>query len=255
MDREHLCSEETKDDECIILQSVIVGPSRELEKFSVIIEDINDNAPYFENSKISLDISEDVPEGTSLMLDDQARDRDSGSNGQLKYKLKGSGGVFTLKVEEEGPLIMLVVQKALDRETLDLYQLQLVATDCGEQSVIAPPQREIRVMVEDVNDNAPHFSQTGYQLEVEENNEPALTLLQVSATDADSGLNGRVTYRLDKRTSAIFKVDSVTGQLSALVPLDREQKSVHQLTVFARDSGVPPLESQASVIIRHRLWA
>ncbi|KAM4732534.1 protocadherin-20 [Anableps anableps] len=465
MDREHLCPEETKADECIILHYAIVGPSGDLVQFSLIIEDINDNAPYFENSKICLNISEDVPIGTSLILDDQAKDSDSGPNGQLMYQLKGSKGVFTLKVEEEGALIMLTVQKALDRETLDLYQMQLVATDCGEQpltaslsiivtvtdvndncpsfspdsphgatisgeskkdtvvvqvvaadpdlgpnaaivyslspkvseraknllivdshsghirltqdlkrdspeelvlkvlasglhcppaetqvtvsllskatqgltikigfiaehhnqtvvipeshsptalailelegdssfkdsslaiegdvpfflspqsgkyllstskpldyemkseyhisvvvqgssserSVIALPQQEIRVMVEDVNDNAPHFSQSDYQLEVEENNEPGLTLLQLSASDADSELNGRVTYRLDNHTSAIFKVDSVTGQLSALVPLDREQSSVYKLIVFARDSGVPPLESQTSVIIR-----
>ncbi|XP_038154999.1 protocadherin-20 [Cyprinodon tularosa] len=464
MDREHICPEEKKDDDCIILHNAIVGPSVDLVLFSVIVEDINDNAPHFENSKIQLNVNEDVPIGTSLMLDDQARDRDSGPNGQLVYKLKGSGGVFSLKVEEEEQSIIMIVEKALDRETLDVYHMQLEATDCGEQPlsaslsivvtvldvndncpsfspdspdsatisgdskkdtvvtqvvatdpdvgqnaaiiysfspkvseramklfiidnhsghirliqdlerddseelvlkvlasglhcppaetqvtvsllptatqgltikigfiaehhnqavvlpenhpptalavlelegdssftdsslaiegdvpfflspqsgkyllstskpldyemkseyqisvvvqrtsserlVIAPPRQEIRVMVEDVNDNAPLFSQSLYQLEVEENNEPGVTLLQVSASDVDSGLNGRVTYRLDKGISGIFEVDSVSGLVSASVPLDRELNNVYKLLVSAQDSGSPPLESQASIII------
>ncbi|XP_044062147.1 protocadherin-20 [Siniperca chuatsi] len=465
MDREALCPEETKAEECIILHNAVVGPSGDLIQFPVIIEDINDNAPHFENSEIHLRVSEDVTVGTSFLLDDLAQDRDAGRNGELRYRLEDSDGVFSLKVEEDGPVIMLVVQTALDRETLDLYQMVLVATDCGsdplsatvtlivtvtdvndncpsfssdsprsvtvlgdsqknmlvaqvratdpdsgpnaaivyslspkvserakklfsldsltgyirltqdlrsdnseqlllkvlasghhcppadtqitvsvlpkpnqeltvkigfiaehqnqtlvlpenqpptvlavlelegdssfkgsslaiesevpftlspqngkyllstskpldyemknehhisvvvngrsaEGSVIAPSRHVIRVMVADVNDNAPHFLQSHYQLEVEENNQPGMSLLQVSASDADSGHNGRVTYRLDTHTSTIFNIDPVTGQLSVSASLDREQQGVHKLTVFARDSGSPPLESVATVSIR-----
>ncbi|XP_059202201.1 protocadherin-20 [Centropristis striata] len=464
MDREALCPEETKAEECIILHNAVVGPSGDLIQFPVIIEDINDNAPLFESREIHLRMSEDVTVGTSFLLDDQAQDRDARQNGELHYHLEDSDGIFSLKVED-GAVIMLVVQKALDRETRDVYQMALVATDCGsdplsatatlivtvtdvndncprfssdsprrvtipgdslknmlvaqvratdpdsgpnaaivyslspkvserakklfsldsltgyirltqdlqsdnseelllkvlasghhcppadtqvtvsvlpkakqeltikigfiaehqnqtmvlpenqpptvlavlelegdssfkgsslaierevpftlspqngkyllstskpldyemkrehhitvvvhgrsaEGSVIAPSRRVIRVLVADVNDNAPRFPQTHYQLEVEENNQPGMSLLQVSASDADSGYNGRVTYSLDKHTSTIFNIDPVTGQLCVSASLDREQQSVHKLTVFARDGGSPPLESVATVSIR-----
>lgn len=464
LDREQLCPEETKAEGCIVLHNAVVGPSGDLIQFPVIVEDDNDNAPRFENSEIHLKVSEDVLVGTSFFLDDQAQDKDVGRNGQLSYHLQGSGGVFSLKVEED-ELLMLVLQTALDRETQDLYQMQLVATDCGthplsasvavtvtvtdvndncpsfrpdsprsttvsgdslknmvvaqvvatdpdtgsnaaivyslspqvserakklltldshtghirlkqdlqnnnseelvlrvlangplcppadtwvtiyvlpkatqeltikigfiaehhnqtmvlpenqpptalavlelegdssfkgsslaiegdvpfslnfqsgkyllstsepldyeikseyhisvvvqgsspERSVIAPSRQVIRVTVQDVNDNVPRFSQSLYHLEVEENNQPGITLLQVSASDADSGSNGRVTYRQHEYASAIFSIDSVTGQLSVLAPLDRERQGAHKLTVFARDSGSPPLETKATVIIR-----
>lgn len=463
MDREALCPEETKAEECIILLNAVVGPSGDLIQFPVIIEDINDNAPHFENSEIHLRVSEDVTVGTSLLLDDQAMDRDAGRNGELQYHLEDSDEVFGLKVEE--PFIMLIVNTALDREAQDQYQMLLVATDCGadplsatatlivtvtdvndncpsfssdsprsvnipgdspknmlvaqvratdpdsglnaaivysfspkvserakklfsldsltgyirltqdlhsdnseelvlkvlasghhcppadtqvtvsvlpkakreltikigfiaehqnqtmvlpenqppsvlavlelegdrsfkgsslaiegevpftlspqngkyllstskpldyeikrehhisvvahgrsaEGSVIVPSRSVIRVLVADVNDNAPHFFQSHYQLEVEENKQPGISLLQVSASDADSGYNGRVTYRLEKHTSTIFNIDPVTGQLSVSASLDREQQGAHNLTVFARDSGSPPLESKATISIR-----
>lgn len=465
MDREALCPKETKAEECIILHNAVVGPSGDLIQFPVIIEDINDNAPCFEIDEIHLRLSEDVAVGTSFLLDDEAKDHDTGRNGELEYQLKGSDGVFSLKREEDSAIIMLVVEKALDRETQDVFQMELVATDCGadplsatvtlivtvtdvndncpsfsfdsprnvtipgdapkntvvaqvratdpdtgtnaaiiyflspktsEQakklfsldslsgyitltqdlhsdnseelvlkvlasshhcppadtqvtvsvlpkvkqeltikigfiaehqnqtmvlpenqpptvlavlelegdssfkgsslviegevpftlnsqngkyllstskpldyelkrehhisvvvhgrsaagSVFIPARHVIRVLVADVNDNVPKFPQSHYQLDVEENNKPGLSLLWVSASDADSGYNGRVTYRLDKHTSTNFNIDSVTGQLSVSAPLDREQQAVHKLTVFARDSGSPPLESTATVSIR-----
>ncbi|XP_030595735.1 protocadherin-20 [Archocentrus centrarchus] len=463
MDREALCPAETKA-ECIILHNAVVGPSGDLIQFPVIIEDINDNPPHFENSEIHLRVAEDVTVGTSFVIDDQALDSDAGRNGEVQYHLKGSEGVFSLKIEEDGALIMLVVQRALDRETRDSFQMQLVATDCGveplsasatlivtvtdvndncpafspdsprsvtipgdspkntvvtqvratdpdsgpnaaiiysfspkvserakklfsldsltgsisltqdlesdssdelvlkvlasshhcppadtqvtvsvlpkvnqeltikirfiaehqnqtmvlqenqhptvlavlelegdssfkgsslaiegevpftlspqngkyllstskpldyemnsehhisvvvhtrsaEGSVIIPYRRVVTVLVTDINDNAPHFVQSHYQLEVEENNQPGMSLLQVSASDADSGHNGRVSYGLEKYNPAIFNIDSITGKLSVSVPLDREQQCVHKLTVFARDSGSPPLQSMATVSI------
>ncbi|KAM3612111.1 uncharacterized protein V6R79_002899 [Siganus canaliculatus] len=465
MDREALCPEETKAEECIILLNAVVGPSGDLIQFPVIIEDINDNAPHFENSEIHLRVSEDVTVGTSFLLDDQAQDRDAGYNGKLHYHLEESDGVFSLKIEDAGLTVLLVVQTALDRETRDLYQMSLVATDCGSKPLsasatlivtvtdvndncpsfssdgprnvtipgdspnnmlvaqvkatdpdsglnaaivyslspkvserakklfsldsltghirltqdlqsdspeelllkvlasshhcppadtqvtvsvlpkadqeltikigfiaehqnqtmmlqenqpptvlavlelegdsgfkgsslaierevpftlspqngkyllstsksldyetksehnisvvvqgrsadapaIAPSKLVIRVMVADVNDNAPRFLQSHYQMELEENNQAGMPLLRVSASDADSGDNGRVTYSLDKHTSAIFNIDPVTGQLSAAVSLDREQQSAHKFSVFARDRGFPPLESVATVCIR-----
>uniref|UniRef100_A0A3Q3BHI2 Protocadherin 20-like n=1 Tax=Haplochromis burtoni TaxID=8153 RepID=A0A3Q3BHI2_HAPBU len=343
MDREAICPAEKKAEECVTLYNAIVGPSKDLIQFSVIIEDINDNAPHFENNKIHLGVPEDTTVGTSFLLDTQALDSDTGPNGEVQYHLKGSDGAFGLKIEEDSSLIMLVVERALDRETRDLFQMQLVATDCGVDPLsvsadlivtvtdvndncpafssdsphsvtipgdsrkntvvtqvratdpdlgpngdivysLSPKVSErvktlfslnsltgsisltrdlesdnseelvlkvlaITVLVADINDNAPYFVQPHYELQVEENNQPGMSLLQISASDSDSGENGMVTYRLENYNPTMFSIDSVTGQLSLLVPLDREQQNVHRLTVFARDSGSPPLESMATVSI------
>ncbi|CAL8305389.1 unnamed protein product [Arctogadus glacialis] len=465
MDRETLCPEETMPGECIIPHNAIVGPSGDLVQFHVVVEDVNDNAPRFENLEIRLSLLEDIEVGSSVPLDDGATDRDSGANGELQYDLQDPNGVFCLSVEK-GAVVSLVVQSALDRELQDTYRMSLVATDGGSeplsatatliidvmdvndncprfvsdspqsvtvhgdaargtlvtqvratdpdlgpnaaiiyslspkvseraknllsldgltghvrltlnlqadsaeelvlhvlassphcppadtqvtvsvlrstrhtpeikigfiaehenQTILLPenlpptvlallevrgnsglgdscliikgevpftlsPQNgkyllstsrpldhemkgeylisvgfsgaktgghtvdtgsglEIRVLVLDVNDNIPQFLRPHYRLEVEENKPPTGSLLTVRATDADSGPNGRVTYRLGKYTAAIFRMGSQTGQLSVTVPLDREQQDVHTISVLARDNGSPPLESLTTVSIR-----
>lgn len=54
LDRKALCPKETEDERCIILLTAVVGPSGDLIQLPVIIEDINDNAPHFEESEIHL---------------------------------------------------------------------------------------------------------------------------------------------------------------------------------------------------------
>lgn len=55
---------------------------------------------------------------------------------------------------------------------------------------------QVRVTVTDVNDNHPEFKQRSYEYIIEENVlSPGIS---VTATDADSGENGRITYSLVK---------------------------------------------------------
>lgn len=146
---------------------------------------------------------------------------------------------------------LLSTSKPLDHEMKSDYSVCVVARGTSAAgSALAPSRHVFRVRVADVNDNAPNFLQPHYQLEVEENNRPGMTLLHVSASDTDSGRNGRVTYRLGNHTSTTFSVHPATGRLSASASLDREVQGAHVITVFARDSGSPPLESVATVSVR-----
>ncbi|KAF3838386.1 hypothetical protein F7725_010154 [Dissostichus mawsoni] len=54
----------------------------------------------------------------------------------------------------------------------------------------------IHVTVLDANDNAPVFSHSVYKASVPENSPPDTLVINVSATDADKGVNGDVTYEL-----------------------------------------------------------
>lgn len=133
---------------------------------------------------------------------------------------------------------LLSTSKPLDHEMKSDYSICVVARGTSADGTAVDPSRHIfRVMVADVNDNAPNFLQSQYQLEVEENNRPGMTLLRVSATDADGGCNSRVTYRLGNHTSTVFSMHPATGRLSASASLHREQQGAHMITVFARDSG------------------
>ncbi|TGZ44691.1 hypothetical protein CRM22_011201 [Opisthorchis felineus] len=97
------------------------------------------------------------------------------------------------------------------------------------------------LMVRDVNDHPPVFSQSVYHVAVRENNLLGEKIIQVKATDADEGDNAKISYSLLDRAN--FKVDSLTGWITANVIFDRETRDSYQVTVVANDHGKERLSS------------
>ncbi|CDQ91582.1 unnamed protein product [Oncorhynchus mykiss] len=259
MDREALCPDQLQAEECIVPHDAIVGPEAELVKFMVVVEDINDHAPHFDNTEIHLSVSEDVAVGTSFLLDDQAEDRDMGRNGQLQYHLGGAGGFFSVTVEEEDEvaIFFLVVRQGLDREKQDLHEMTLVATDCGSTPLSATATLFIKVT--DVNDNCPEFTLGSTQKVVITEDTPRDTVVaRVRATDLDLGPNAAITYSLSPKVSErareLFSLDSHTGLISLRGDLrDRHSDSVSDrgeevvLKVLASGPHCPPADTQVTV--------
>ena len=55
---------------------------------------------------------------------------------------------------------------------------------------------QVSVMVEDFNDNRPEFSETSYSVSVREDADIGDIVVIIRATDADSGINGVVSYSI-----------------------------------------------------------
>lgn len=69
---------------------------------------------------------------------------------------------------------------ALDRETADSHLFTVVATDLGSNKSLSS-QVEVRVIVEDINDNPPLFAKEEYSLSLSLYTQPGLLLsLKVS---------------------------------------------------------------------------
>lgn len=76
-------------------------------------------------------------------------------------------------------------------------------------------------------------------------------MTQVSASDADVGLNGRVHYELAtrEREEGSFALDAASGVLRTNKPLDRESVAIYDLKALAIDGGTPPQSSSVSISI------
>ena len=101
---------------------------------------------------------------------------------------------------------------------------------------------EISIVVTDINDNSPQFEQSAYHVIVEEDVEMGQSLLNVSAFDADEGVNGKVVYGFAKQTlssvaGSIFQINSATGEIVIRKGLDYEKDSNYLLLVTAKDMG------------------
>ncbi|XP_023591286.1 protocadherin alpha-7 [Trichechus manatus latirostris] len=206
----------------------------------VDVVDSNDNAPELTITSLSLPISEDAQPGTVITLI-SVSDRDSGANGQVTSTL--TPNVPFKLVSTFKNYYSLVLESALDRESLSAYDLVVTARDGGSPSLSATAS--LSVEVADVNDNAPAFERPEYTVFVKENNPPGCHIFTVSAHDADAQENALVSYSLVERRvgeralSSYVSVHAESGKVYALQPLDHEELELLQFQVSARDAGFP----------------
>jgi protocadherin Fat 1/2/3 len=89
----------------------------------------------------------------------------------------------------------------------------------------------------DVNDNYPYFESNPYRVTVPENSESGISIIQVVAHDLDKSSKFRYSFGDNMRKYAHqFSIDSITGVVTLLSPLDREQQDMYNLTVWVKDS-------------------
>ncbi|XP_058268010.1 protocadherin beta-16-like isoform X3 [Hemibagrus wyckioides] len=246
IDRESLCAKKTP---CALHLQMILESPMELYTITVEITDINDNAPFFRTDEVRIEISESAVPGARFMLE-RAMDADVGSNGLQSYSIKPTDH-FVLDLENHaggGKPVEMILQKALDRENKERLTLLLTAMDGGEPVLSGTVQIHITVL--DVNDNAPVFTQKVYKASVFENAPKGTKLTTVSASDADEGTNGQVTYYIsikEEEVKEMFIINTSSGELTLKGQADFEKTSHYELDVQARDQG--GLSDSCKVII------
>ncbi|KAA8588938.1 hypothetical protein FQN60_010283 [Etheostoma spectabile] len=241
MDRESLCG---KKPSCVVKVDLVLENPLELHRLSLHIQDVNDNSPKFRDNLIEMEISESAEKGNRFSIE-EAHDADIGQNGVQRYSLQKNDN-FILAVDSNK--VELVLDNKLDREKQSEINLLLTALDGGS------PQRSgtvvIHVTVLDANDNAPVFSQAVYKASLPENSPPDTIVINVSATDADEGVNGDVTYQfghISDDDANVFSIDPKTGEIRVTGVIDFEEISSFEMRVQAKD-GLG-LTSYAKVII------
>ncbi|XP_035378391.1 protocadherin beta-16-like [Electrophorus electricus] len=246
IDREALCG---KKPSCVITQELVLENPLELHKVILNIEDVNDNSPRFETDVIGIEIAESTSKGAIFLLD-EAVDADIGKNSVQLYSLQ-TNAHFALNIQSNmdgGKYSELVLQKELDREKQQKVTFVLTAIDGG-----TPPRSGsvvIDVTVLDANDNAPVFSQSVYKVSLPENSPVGTVVITVSASDADEGQNGKVTYALghvSERVDELFSLDGDNGKIAVKGSIDFEEDTSFELKILATDGS--GLKSYCKVVI------
>ncbi|XP_066185610.1 protocadherin gamma-B5-like [Sylvia atricapilla] len=246
LDREEMCGQSVT---CSVSFEVLVHNPLNVFHVEVAIEDVNDNSPTFSNAALELDIGEWTPTGARFPLE-MAQDTDVGSNSLLTYHLT-SNPSFSLVIKESPDGTNqpeLVLERALDREQQGFFELELTAVDAGDPARSGTVK--IRVNVTDANDNPPVFSQDRYRVRLREDAAPGSTVLNISASDADTGNNARITYGFGKMPAKVlqkFMMDAESGMITIKEALDFEDTSAYTLLVEARDGG--GLMAQCKVVV------
>ncbi|XP_030251993.1 protocadherin alpha-8-like [Sparus aurata] len=249
IDREELCQGSGV---CVMELKILVENPLEMHHVVVEITDVNDHSPMFPEKEQQFLIAEHASPGTRLELH-AASDPDAGINSIRTYRVT-SNDHFEIDVSQsdEDKIPFLVLKKSLDREQKNKHVLVVTAVDGGK-----PPRSgtlNVSIIVLDINDNRPIFSQETYQIEINENIPVGTTVTRVNATDPDEGTNGEIEYSLSKtlgrKVYDIFELDRITGQIQLTGALDFEESEIYKLDIQASDRGTPPLTSRCKVIVK-----
>ncbi|KXJ82442.1 hypothetical protein RP20_CCG013707, partial [Aedes albopictus] len=230
---------------------------------NIDIEDVNDNPPEFESNTVRISVPENVEIGSPLYAAN-AHDKDSGMSGVITYRLSNNGPATGNLFSIDSRSGHLSLARPLDYETVQRHTLIVTASDSGIPSLST--NLTILVEVQDVNDNAPVFERSEYTIKVSESTPSNSQIMQVTAVDADTGNNARLTYRIlgdDQRprsgksaskpseasNSEIFGIFPNSGWIYLRTKLDREDQERYNITVIVSDNGVPTLTATTHVIV------
>uniref|UniRef100_A0AAQ5YM98 FAT atypical cadherin 1a n=1 Tax=Amphiprion ocellaris TaxID=80972 RepID=A0AAQ5YM98_AMPOC len=202
-------------------------------RVEVAVADVNDNPPHFTAEIYKGTVSEDDPPPSGVIAILSTTDDDSEDiNKQVNYFITGGDPLGQFAIEHIQNEWKVSVRKPLDREEKDNYLLNITASDG-----IFTAKAVVEVKVLDANDNSPVCEKSLYSESVPEDSPAGRLILQVSATDADIRSNAQISYELQGVGSELFIIDSDTGELKTLQPLDREDQDEHRFKVRAVDGG------------------
>ncbi|XP_063848744.1 fat-like cadherin-related tumor suppressor homolog isoform X3 [Scylla paramamosain] len=210
----------------------------------VRIVDADMKVPEFLSKIYTLTVPEDTQPGTRIGSVGARFD------GELEYSIEWGGHESSPPVSVS-PLGSLTLTSLLDHEKDRRLSLIVTATPTDRPELAS--STNVVLEVQDVNDESPAFESEKYYIAVAENTPSGSNVVKVCAHDGDTGSNSEIRYILEETTplveEPVFTLDPYSGWLSLNQELDAEQKSKYELTVIAKDNGVPQRTSTASVII------
>ncbi|KAF1499443.1 Protocadherin gamma-C5, partial [Megadyptes antipodes antipodes] len=248
---EHALDREEQPELQLVVTAIDGGsPARSgTAQITVLVLDVNDNAPTFDHTTYKVQVPENTPVG-ALLFRLNASDPDEGPNGETQYSfgVHTSDSVRRLfaldprsgEIRTKGPL---------DYEESSAYEIAVRARDKGFPAMEG--HCHLRVELIDINDNSPEIVLTSLSSPVQEDATPGTVIALIGVKDSDSGENGQVRLQIAKELP--FKLVSSFKEHFSLVtngPLDREKASGYNITVRAVDLGSPQRATQKTFYLQ-----
>ncbi|CAC5419061.1 FAT4 [Mytilus coruscus] len=134
----------------------------------------------------------------------------------------------------------------LDRETMSNYVLTIRISD-DISATFTDDTLTLNIL--DSNDNYPIFSADFFNIPIVESVTPTTEIIDLAATDADTGINGDIVYAITNGDpSSVFTINAL-GKLVLNSALDVETVSSYILIVTATDGGTPPLSGSTTCFV------
>ncbi|XP_062701154.1 cadherin-86C isoform X1 [Aedes albopictus] len=221
----------------------------------------SNSPPYFENDHYVTRLEENSAPGTTLSFTDpytpRVMDDDAGKNGVFSLTLLGNNGTFEISpnvAEGHANFVIRVRDNSLlDYEAAEYVHFQILAQELGPATNLSASVN-VTVYLSDVNDNAPMYEQNDYIVDLPENMTAGTRVVQVHATDVDTGLGGKIRYtQILGPQNTSLSLDPISGVITVATSnhgFDRESMPEYHLYVEARDNEGIGNRAQVLLVIR-----
>jgi len=198
---------------------------------------------YFQFLNNNLYISEETPINT-LLMHILVEDFDSNLNGQVRCWFESIEYLKLNIINTINNMFSIYTSQLFDREQYSKYNFQLIIEDSGLK-IRYQIKRDLQLIITDINDSPPIFTQLYYNLSIQEEEEyQNESIIKFHANDADINENSQISYQLiiDNEYKTKFYLNNQTGELYLLEKFNRELKSNYNLTIRAYDHGIYPTQ-------------
>ncbi|XP_068133865.1 protocadherin gamma-B1-like isoform X47 [Hyperolius riggenbachi] len=221
----------------------------------LVISDVNDNPPFFDQNNYIIYLSENNQPGISIHKV-FSTDIDLNENGKVTYNILNSN-IEDIPVSSYVSINsisgVLYAQRSFDYELLREFQFQVMAKDGG-----SPPLScnvTVRICIVDKNDNAPKILYPSSDTEespvfefIPHSAEKGYLVTKVIAIDADSGHNAWLSYHLlQAPDQSLFIIGQQTGEISIGRDLPDLESLRQKIVVLVKDNGAPSLSSTVPI--------
>lgn len=120
--------------------------------------------------------------------------------------------------------------RPLDFDTVSSYKLTVKATDGAPKNAALSATANVSVIVKDVQDERPVFTNSPYSIVIDENTPAGVRVLKVTAEDGDAGTKRPVVLSVEDDSLGYFTIENEPNGTAYVftsdVPIDREDKVV-----------------------------
>ena len=135
----------------------------------------------------------------------------------------------------------------LDQATIPVYTMTVVATEVQSVGQAKTSSALLTIFISDVND-APQCTMSTLIATILDTLAVGSTMLQLSCSDADFGLNGVIVYSLSM-TYGVLGINNDTGRIYLSRPLNSTSENTLLPSLLLSDKGVPSLNNSYPIII------
>ncbi|XP_049330748.1 protocadherin beta-16-like [Astyanax mexicanus] len=222
----------------------------------LLIADVNDNHPVFEEQFYNAHVKENNKPGSSVCKV-AATDSDWRQNGTVVYSILPAdvnGSPVTSFLSINGDTGVIHAVRSFDYEQFKSFKVLVLARDNG-----SPPLSSnvtVNVFIIDENDNSPQIlypsleGNTFMTEMVPKATQSGSLVSKVIAVDADSGQNAWLSYHIVKATdSGLFTIGEHSGEIRLQKDISESINIKQNLIVSVKDNGEPSLSATCSLYL------